>query len=60
MQSREATALGHRQKAEDQPLHNAGTAKRDFDRVAEVQARREPARGIERERQHRRGPHPAG
>jgi MobA/MobL family len=55
MQSREATALRHRHKAEDQQLHNAATAKRDFDRVAEVHARREPARGIERERQHGRG-----
>ena len=54
-QSREATALHHRQKAEDQQLHNAAAAKRDFDRVAEVQARREPARGIERERQQERG-----
>jgi hypothetical protein len=59
MQSREATALRHRQKAEDQQLHNAA-ARRDFDRVAEVQARREPARGIERERQHGRGPHLTG
>ena len=55
MQSREATALRHRQKAEDQQLHTAAAAKRDFDRVSEVQARREPARGIERERQHGRG-----
>ncbi len=54
-QSRESTALHHRQKAEDQQLHNAAAAKRDFDRVAEVQARREPARGIERERQQERG-----
>jgi len=54
-QSRESTALHHRQKTEDQQLHNAATAKRDFDRVAEVQARREPARGIERERQQQRG-----
>ena len=55
MQSREATALRHRQKAEDQQLHTAAAAKRDFDRVSEVQARREPARGIERERQQERG-----
>ena len=55
MQSREATALRHRQKAEDQQLHTAALAKRDFDRVSEVQARREPARGIERERQQGRG-----
>ena len=54
-QSRESTALHHRQKAEDQQLHNAAAAKRDFDRVAEVQTRREPARGIERERQQERG-----
>ena len=54
-QSRESTALHHRQKTEDQQLHNAAAAKRDFDRVAEVQARREPARGIERERQQERG-----
>ena len=54
-QSRESTALHHRQKTEDQQLHNAANAKRDFDRVAEVQARREPARGIERERQQERG-----
>ena len=54
-QSRESTALHHRQKAEDQQLHNAAAAKRDFDRVAEVQARRELARGIERERQQERG-----
>ena len=54
-QSKEATALRHRQKTEDQQLHNAAAAKRDFDRVAEVQARREPGRGIERERQHGRG-----
>jgi len=54
-QSKKATALRHRQKTEDQQLHNAAAAKRDFDRVAEVQARREPARGIERERQRGRG-----
>jgi hypothetical protein len=54
MQSREATALRHRHKAEDQQLNTAAAAKRDFDRVSEVQARREPARGIERERQHGR------
>ena len=40
-QGKEATALRHRQKTEDQQLHNASAAKRDFDRVAEVQARRE-------------------
>jgi hypothetical protein len=60
MRSKEATALRHRQKAEDQQLHTAAAAKRDFDRVSEVRARREPARGIERERQQERGPSPTG
>lgn len=55
VQSREATALRRRHKAEDQQLTNAVSARRDFDRVAEVQARREAARGIGRERQHGRG-----
>ena len=41
MQSREATALRHRHKAEDQQLHNAADAKRDFDRVSEVQDRQQ-------------------
>jgi hypothetical protein len=49
---------GTLRRPRDQQLHNAAAARRDFDRVAEVQARREAARGIERERQQERGPRP--
>jgi hypothetical protein len=54
-QGKEATTLRHRHTAEGQQLLTAASARRDFDRTAEVHARREHARGIEQERQHGRG-----
>jgi hypothetical protein len=54
-QGREATVLRHRHTGEGQQLLTAASARRDFDRTAEVQARREHARSIEQERQHGRG-----
>jgi hypothetical protein len=54
-QGRESTALRQRHAGEGQQLVTAASAKRDFDRTAEVHARREQARGIEQERQQGRG-----
>ena len=54
-QGREAAALRQRHTVEGQQLRTAASARRDFDRVAEVEGRREQTRGIERERQHGRG-----
>ena len=53
-QTRDAAVLRDRHGLEDRQLQQASGARRDFDRVSEVEGRREQAAGIERERQHGR------
>ena len=48
-QAGERSTLTDRHRAEDRQLQQAVTVRTDFDRAAEVEARREQARGIARE-----------
>jgi hypothetical protein len=48
-QSNERSTLTDRHRAEDQQLRQAFNVRADFDRAAEVEARREQARGNARE-----------
>lgn len=49
-QARDMQALNERHKAEDRQFRQAVAARQDFDRAAEVEARRELAQGVKRER----------